>query len=289
MTLMKDKLQEAIEAKNNDIKTFIWKTAKKQDGTQDIINLADATEEQLNKFYKHCQSMLYSRDNINPGRVVLMDIIKEQRNKCNVELFLRKLESGEICANKKEYPRYLYLQDVRSYIDAHKEDFPSNELDTITIASCTGGLPREFERININDVLDGCLDNLGIFNNKHITFNFILSLGICLTPAELKEMEEKDDEGKLKNKLDVIKEKLNIKSSVRLKVKSNGLNFKELRAMLNLKTKKYSDLTTDQLTLLRNKVLFCLENEIKFHISQWEERIRQIELVAKTKGIQLHK
>ena len=57
--------------------------------------------------------------------------------------------------------------------------------------------------------------------------------------------------------------------------------------MINLKPKKYSALTTDQLVTLRNKVLFKLENEVKFHISQWEERIRQIELVAQTRGISL--
>ena len=39
----------------------------------------------------------------------------------------------------------------------------------------------------------------------------------------------------------------------------------ELRAMVNLKPKKYSELTTDQLTVLRNKVLFKLENEVMFH------------------------
>ena len=57
--------------------------------------------------------------------------------------------------------------------------------------------------------------------------------------------------------------------------------------MVNLKPKKYSALTTDQLITLRNKVLFKLENEVKFHIEQWEERIRQIELVAQSRGITL--
>lgn len=278
---------EAIEAKNNDTKSFVWKFARKADGTQEEVHLVDATPEQLNAFYKHCKSMLYSEDKLNPGRHVLLKIIEEQRKKCNVELFLRKLESGSICSDNRPYPRHLYIQDIRSYMNSHKEDFPSNELKEISISSISGGLPREFGRISIDEVLNGCLDQLGYFDNKHITFSFILNLGVYLTPTEMKEFDEKDKDGNTRSKLEVIKERLGIKSSVRLTVKPTGLNFNELRAMVNLKSKKYSDLTTDQLTVLRNKVLFRLENEVMFHIEQWEERMRQIELVAKERGITL--
>lgn len=287
MTVMREKLMEAIEAKNNDTKSFVWKLARKSDGTQEEIRLVDATPEQLNSFYKHCKSMLYSEDKLNPGRYVLLKIIDEQRRKCNVELFLRKLESGSLCSDGKPYPRHLYIQDIRAYMNTHKEDFPSDELNDIPIAAITGGLPREFERISIEEVLDGGLDRLGHFDNKHITFSFILNMGVYLTPAEMKEFDEKDKDGNTRSKLEVIKERLNIKPTVRLTVKPTGLNFNELRAMVNLKPKKYSDLTTDQLTVLRNKVLFRLEDEVQFHIEQWQERMRQIELVANERGITL--
>ena len=287
MTVMREKLMEAIEAKNNDTKSFVWKLARKADGTQEEIRLLDASEEQLNTFYKHCKSMLHSEDKLNPGRYVLLKIIEEQRRKCNVELFLRKLESGSICSDNKPYPRHLYIQDIRSYMNTHKEDFPSNELKEISISSISGGLPREFGRISIDEVLNGCLDQLGYFDNKHITFSFILNMGVYLTPEEMKEFDVKDKDGNTRSKLEVIKERLGIKPSVRLTVKPTGLNFNELRAMVNLKSKKYSDLTTDQLTVLRNKVLFRFENEVMFHIEQWEERMRQIELVAKERGIML--
>lgn len=288
MTVMKDKLMQAINAKNNDIKSFVWKYPRKSDGTQEEIRLVDATPEQLQQFYNHCRSMLYSTNKQNPGRYVLLDIISEQRRKCNVELFLRKLESGEICADKKAYPRHLYMQDIRAYMNMHKEDFPANELNNISIAACTGGLPREFERISINEVFEGCFDGLGKFDNKHITFSFLLSLGIYLTPNELKEFDEKDKDGNTRSKLEVIKERLNIKSNIMLTVKPTGLNFAEFRAMLNLKPKKYSELTTDQLTALRNKVLFRLENEVQYHIEQWENRINQLKKVAESKGIVLN-
>ena len=285
--MLREKLTEAINAKNNDVKTFVWKLARKSDGTQEEIRLMDATPEQLNKFYKHCNSMLNSTDKLNPGRKVLLGIINEQREKCNVELFLRKLETGAICADGKGYPRYLYLQDLRAFIDSHKDQFPTNELKNISFAACTKGLPREFERISIDSVLSACLDTLGYFDNKHITFSFILNLGIYLTPAEMKEFTEKDKDGNTRSKLEIVKERLNINPTVRLTVKPSGLNFTELRAMIGLRPKKYSELTTDQLSTLRNKVLFRLENEVMFHIEQWEERIRQIELVAQSRGITL--
>ena len=130
-------------------------------------------------------------------------------------------------------------------------------------------------------------DNKTDFDNKHITFSFILNMGVYLTPSEMKEFDEKDKDGNTRSKLEVIKERLNIKNTVRLTVKPTGLNFNELRAMVNLRPKKYSELTTDQLMVLRNKVLFRLENEVLFHIDQWEERIRQLKLVAENRGITL--
>lgn len=287
MTMLREKLTEAINVKNNDVKTFVWKLARKSDGTQEEIKLMDATPEQLNKFYAHCNSMLYSTDKINPGRKVLLKLINEQRDKCNVELFLRKLESGAICNDGRDYPRYLYFQDLRKFLDNNKEQYPSSELKNISIASFTPGLPREFGRISIDTVLSACLDTLGFIDTKHITFSFILNLGIYLTPAEMKEFDEKDSEGNTRSKLEVIKERLNINPNVRLTVKPSGLNYTELRAMIGLRPKKYSELTTDQLLTLRNKVLFRLENEVMFHIEQWQERIRQITMVAEARGIKL--
>lgn len=287
MTVIGDKITEAKELKSNNLNSFVWKLAKKSDGTQEEVRLMDATPKQLNDFYNHCISMLYSQNKSNPGRCVLLKLINEQRRKCNVEIFLRKLETGEICADGKPYPRHLYIQDIRAYMNAHKEEFPSDELKEISIAACTGGLPREFERISIDEVLDGGLDNLGYFNNKHITFSFILSLGVCLTPEELKEFDEKDSEGNTRKKPEVIKEHLGLPNNTFISIKSGGLSYKQLRAMLSLKPKKYSELTTDQLLTLRNKVLFKLEDEVQFHRDQWLERKSQIEKVAKSRDIEL--
>jgi hypothetical protein len=172
-------------------------------------------------------------------------------------------------------------------LNKNRDIFPQDKLKELSISLITGGLPREFERLNIASVIDGCLDQLGILDNKHITFSFILNLGVFLTPEEMKEFTEKDKDGNTRSKLEVIKERLGIKPDIRLTVKPTGLNYSELRAMLKLRPAKYSVLTTDQLMTLRNKVLFRLEQEVNFHIAQWEERIRQIKLVAQARDIKL--
>lgn len=286
MSVIKEKLTEAIEAKKNDIKSFVWKLARQADGTQPEIKLMDATPEQLNQFYKHCNSMLYSKNKLNPGRYVLLDIIKEQREKCNIELYLRKLKDG-VLTNGDSYPRHLYCQDILNCIQMNKDLFPQNELKNISITAITGGVPKEFSRLSIDSVISGCLDQLGYFDAKHITFTFILSFGIYLTSEELREFTEKDKDGHVRDRIEVIKERLNLKPNVHLSIKPTGLNYNELRAMLQLRSKKYSELTTDQLTTLRNKVLFKLEQKVNYHIDMWEEKIRQIEKVAEVRDIKL--
>lgn len=286
--ILKEKLTEAINAKNNDIKSFVWKFKKQSDGTQPEILLIDATPEQLKSFYDQCNSMLYNTDKKCPGRYILLDLIREQRDKCNIELFLRKIESGSITADGRGYPKFMYWQSILDFKKRNPDYFIEHDFESTPISICTGKLPREFENISIGSVMNACLDQLGTFDNSHITFNFILKMGICLTPEELKEFTEKDEKGNKKSKLELIKSRLGIKNTVKLIVKPGGLNFSEFRAMVNLRRfKKYSELTTDQLTVLRNKVLFKLEQEVYYHISQWEERLSEIKKVAESRGISL--
>lgn len=288
MTMMREKLTAAINAKNNDVNSFIWKYARNKDRIQETIRLMDATPAQLQSFYNHCMSMLYSKDKQNPGRYTLLDLIKEQREKCDTEVFLRKLELGTLIPNNNEkYPRYLYRQDIREFMNNNKEHFPTTELKNIPISHLPGHTPKEFQRISISSILDGCMDNLGIMNAKHITFTFILNLGVYFTPDEMRELTEKDAEGNIRSKLEVVKERLRIPSKVRLTVKPTGLSYNELRSMINLKSKKYSELTTDQLNILRKKILFFLEQEIDYHIQIWEQKIKEINAVCKERGITL--
>lgn len=291
-TVLGDKFVEAINAKNNDIKTFVWKGAKELvngEKVQNEIRLVDATPEQLNKFYAHCKSMLYSNDKVNPGRYVLLDIIKEQRAKCNAELYLRYLEDGNPENGRDRYPRFQYLQDLKAFLNNNKELFPREVLSETLITETTTGIPAEFSDLSIDLVLDACLDTLGRFEKKHITLNFITKMGLWFEPQEMKDLTEKDETtGKVRDRLEVIKERLNLKSSTKLRLDPKGLNYCEFRAMILLKGKKYSALNTDQLLALRNKVLFRLEEEVAFHASQWETRMDQIRKVAESRGIVLN-
>ena len=285
-------LGSLLKAKKNDVNSFVWKGPREivnGEKVQEEMRLMDASEEQLNRFYSHCKSMLYSNDKNNPGRYVLLDIIKSQREKCNAELFIRFVENHYLPTDRDKYSRFTYLQSMKECLANNKEALPKEVWKTTPITSINDGVPEEFQFLNIDVVISACLDSLGVFERKHITLNFLAKMGVWFTQQEMKDLTERDSEGKIRNRIDVIKERLNIKSSVGLHVDPKSmLNYSELRSMLNLKTKKYSDLTTEQLLVLRNKVLFKLEDEVQYHISQWEERIRQIKLVAKEKGYYLN-
>ncbi len=289
MTVFGDKFVEAMNAKNNDIRTFVWKGAKEivnGEKVQTEIRLVDATPEQLNKFYQHCKSMLNSNDKVNPGRYVLLDIIKEQRVKCNAELYLRYLEDGNPENGRMRYPRFSYLQDLKELLHNNKEVIPHEAFGNTPITAVTRGIPEEFTNLSIDLVLDACLDTLGRFEKKHITLNFISKMGLWFEPQEMKDLTEKDETtGKVRDRLEVIRERLNLKDTTKLRLDPRGLSYSEFRAMVSLKSKKYSDLTTDQLLVLRDKVLFRLEDEVNFHASQWETRMEQIKKVAESKGI----
>lgn len=156
MTLLKERLEEAIASKNADVNNFIWKGAKKEvngEIVQEEIKLVDATPEQLEKFYHHCKSMLYNNDKQNPGRYVLIDIIKDQIARCNCELFLRWLEQ------EKGKPRFNFLSDIRTVLDNNKDTITDTKV--IPISEIVGGCPDEYKNLPINLVLDGLLDRLG--------------------------------------------------------------------------------------------------------------------------------
>lgn len=279
--MIKEKLAAAIAKKNNDINTFVWKGRKVEVNgqlVQDEKKLVDCSEDELRTFYKHCDSMLYNTSKECPGRYVLLDIIEDQRVRCNAELFLRWLEQ------EKSTPRFTFLSSLRVFLDNNKG------IDTKNVfisEALVGGCPAEFARLPIDIVLEGCLDKLGKFNKQHITLTFILKQGLWFTQQESKDLTEKTPSGEFREKAEVAKERLGLKPSVNLYMTPKGLSFAQLRAMVNLKSKKYSELTTPQLETLRNRILFSLEDEVKFHIGQWEPRKNQIKMVCDAKGYTL--
>lgn len=279
--MMKEKLAEAIARKNNDINNFVWKGRKVEvDGqlVQEEKRLIDCSSGDLLRFYEHCESMLYNDSKEFPGRYILLHIIEDQRNRCNVELFLRWLEQ------EKGMPRFTFLSSLRMFLDNNKE---IDTKETFISEAVMGNCPGEFAKLPIDSVLEGCLDKLGKFNKQHITLTFILKQGLWFTQEESKDLTEKCLDGTFREKADVVRERLGLKPTANLYMTPKGLSFAQLRAMVNLKSKKYSELTTPQLETLRNRVLFSLEDEVKFHISQWEARKAQIKLVCEAKGFTL--
>ncbi len=279
--MMKEKLVAAIAKKNNDVNTFVWKGRKievNEQYVQEEKKLMDCSEQELKSFYNHCESMLYNDNKEYPGRYVVLNIIKDQRERCNTELFLRWLEQD------KGIPRFTFLPSLRAFLDNNTDIDPK---ETFISEALVGDCPAEFARLPIELVLEGCLDKLGKFVKQHITPAFIFRQGLWFTQQESKELTEKTDKGEYREKAEVAKERLGLKSTVNLYMTPKGLSFTQLRAMVNLKSKKYSELTSIQLETLRNRILFSLEDEIKFHINQWETRKNQIKMVCDAKGYTL--
>lgn len=279
-TLLKRRMEEAIEKKSSDVTSFMWKGVKTLDADgkyrQNEKRLVDMNEYDLNVCYDHCKKMLFNKDLQNPGRYVVLDLISEQKDKCGAELFLRYVEQ------EHNLSRYTLMNHISTFKKTNKDYFKDR---TGILKDMFSSLPSHFEDLSLDLITDGCLDRLGAFNKKHITRTFILKQGIWLTPTESKELMA---DSQTTDRLDIIRENLNLKEVEKLYINSKGINFTQMRAMLGLKpNKKYSDLTTNQLDTLRNRILFNLEETVKNHIYSWEKRMEEIEKVAEHNNYKL--
>ena len=284
MTVLGDKLGEALSAKANDINNFVWK-GPKVNGVQEEIRLVDADFYQLQKFYNHCNEMLYNKDSKYPGRVVLKDIVQDQIQRCRAELLIRWLRS------EKQYTTTNCLEDLRAIISNNKEELTQEVIKTYAIGNIMNGLPIEFERVPISLVMDACLDSLGVLDNSHLTLNFIVKMGLWFTPQEMQKpvadggLYKKDPEtGKAVNRLEVVTKELRLNPSISLRIDNTGLSYAEFRSMCRLKRDKYANLTSDQLRLLSNKVLYRFQDQCEMQAKQWQDKIEEILKVAESKG-----
>lgn len=284
MTVLGDKLGEALSAKANDINNFVWK-GPKVNGVQEEIRLVDADFYQLQKFYNHCNEMLYNKDSKYPGRVILKDIVQDQIQRCRAELLIRWLRS------EKQYTTTNCLEDLRAIISNNKEELTQDVIKTYAIGNIMNGLPIEFERVPISLVMDACLDSLGVLDNSHLTLNFIVKMGLWFTPQEMQKpvadggLYKKDPEtGKAVNRLEVVTKELRLNPSISLRIDNTGLSYAEFRSMCRLKRDKYANLTSDQLRLLSNKVLYRFQDQCEMQAKQWQDKIAEILKVAESKG-----
>lgn len=282
--MIKEQLVKVLNNKLEDPNNFIWKGEKiifGQGTIQEEIKLMDAEPEDLNKFYNYCNVMLYNDDYNNLGRYKILNIIKEQLLKCRVELCLRTLEQDE----ENPIPKYMLNLQIQELLS--RGENKNISLEHVKFGDITKNIPYEYKDLPVTEIIDGCTDKLGTFNRKYLKLAFILKQGIWLTEQEKKELTEYNSDGTEKNKIDVIREIFNINKNIKFNVNPKGLSYAQFRAAYNLKNKKYSELTTEQLLVLRNKILFNLETEINYHIKQWEKRKSQIEIVCKLRNIDL--
>ena len=287
-SVLGDALQKALDAKKNDYSNFIWKGEKRKEGdkyVQESEKISEMSPERLKECWNHCEKMLRNDDPKHLGRYNVLEEVTSQINKCNTELLLRYFENTyQKRENGIATKRFSLMISLRQFQNNNPE---ITDLSSIPFVKITENLPDEFSDISISDVLDGCTDNLGAFNKQHLTMTFITKMGLWFTKAE--ENELKGNNNSNTERLRVAKERLHLPTKLILRFSEKGLSYHEMRAMLTLpKKQKYSDMTTEQLVTLRNKVLLRLSREIDGHIFSWKRLQKQIELVAKSKNIDLN-
>lgn len=284
-TVLGDALKKAMDTKKNDYSAFVWKEEKKKEGNklvQDSIRIIDMSPEQLKRCYEHCDKMLNNEDPKHLGRYNVLEEINDQINKCNVELLLRYFENSYLKDNREDIKRKSLWLSLRKLMANNPE---ISDWSIVPITKISSNLPSEFNDINVADVMDGCIDYLGILDKQHITMTFITKMGLWFNKAEESELKGTSNVDRLR----IAKEKLHLPEKLNLKFSEKGLSYHEMRSMLILpKKQKYSDMTTKQLTVLRDKVLLRLQREIDGHIFNWKRLKKQIELVASSKGVNLH-
>ena len=293
-SVLGDALQKALDAKKNDYSNFVWKGEKRKEGdkyVQESEKISEMSPERLKECWNHCEKMLRNDDPKHLGRYNVLEEINKEIEKCNVELFLRYLENKYLVRdNYNPTPRFKMMIAIKEFIKNSNEEAESRGINldwkTLSVNHLrNGNFPTEFQDVNISDALEGCIDQLGAFNKQHLTMTFITKMGLWFTKSEENELKGNSNMEKLKS----AKERLNLPSKLVLRFSEKGLSYHEMRAILTLpKKQKYSDMTTEQLVTLRNKVLLRLSKEIDSHIYSWKRLQKQIELVAKSKGINLN-
>ena len=273
-------LQTAL-SKADNTSNYLWK-GPKVNGIQKEVKLIDCSEEELKHFLDHCNQMLYNKNEKNPGRLVLLDIVNDQIMRCRAELLIRWLRS------EKNFTYTQCFEAVRTIINKNRAEIPN--IEQYSIGQVMDGIPTEYTRIPITLVQSACLDGLGLFNNSHLTLNFILRLGIWLTQKEMQTpypdgLYIKDPvTGKAQNRLELIKKELHLNPNINLKIVDTGLSYAEFRSMCRLRRDKYANLTSDQLRLLSNKVLYRFQEQCELQAKQWMDKKAEILEVAKVKN-----
>lgn len=278
MTDFGDTLNKAIETSKErartDINNLVWKY---KNGTSK--RLMDMDQDELQKCYDHCNSMLYSKTKTTPGKYVIKQIINRTYENVNAELFMRYI------LHEVNLEMFKTNKDLFDFIIAQKSSLNLKDSDYVTTIFTS--VPTIFEKVTIDRLLSACFDKLDALNRKIISDKFIVSQGIWLTNEEKKELQEFVD-GKQRDFMDVIKERLILNNSLKLRIDRKGLSYNEFRSLVKLdQYPKISSLPTATLTLLRDKILLLLDYDVEYHIAKWENLMSNIKKVAEKKNFVL--
>ena len=269
-----DKLKQAIEKRTNSVENWTW-----MDKNGNSVRLIDMTDEELQHSYNHTLDMLYRKSNFKYGKLEVRKNIQKIHESCNSELLRRYLQY-ELAVDM-----FKTNKDLLDFIMKFKEANHVTNEDNITVMF--SNLPKEFETLTIGDLIKACLDTCEPINRKLISNDFIMSLGIWLTEDEKRDLTEYDENGKLRPWVEVMKERLFIDGGY-FRVTPTGLNYSELRNLLNLESRsRVSSTPSDTLYLLRDKILLLLDNDLEYHIKKWEGLKEQIEKVAESRNLVL--
>lgn len=276
MTDFGDTLNRAIETSKErartDVNNLVWKY---KNGTSK--RLMDMDNDELQKCYDHCNSMLYSKAKVTPGKYTIKQIINRTYENVNAELFMRYI------LHELNLEIFKTNKDLFDFIIAQKSSLNLKDSDYVT--TIFTNVPTIFEKVTIDRLLSACFDKLDALNRKIISDKFIVSQGIWLTNEEKKELQEFVD-GKQRDFVDVIKERLVLNNSLKLRIDRKGLSYNEFRSLVKLdQYPKISSLPTATLTLLRDKILLLLDYDVEYHIAKWENLISNIKKVAEKKDV----
>lgn len=265
------KLQEAITARDNDINSFVWK-----DRTGNTVRLMDMDQNELKKCYRHCVQMLTNKDLYRPGKLEVRKNIQKCWDSCNTELFARYLFHE---ADQDVIKTAKHLLD---YINTHRANNEVSLEDSITVFF--NNVPPIFESVTVGKLMDYCFDKLDVLNRKMISDKFIYAQGIWLTEEEKKDLTEYNN-GKIRNRMEVVKERLCLHPDTPLRISPTGLSFAEFRSLVQLPAlPKITSLSTIALKTLRDKILLLLDNDLDYHIAKWNKFKENIERVAEYKN-----
>lgn len=104
----------------------------------------------------------------------------------------------------------------------------------------------------------------------------------------MRDLTDYDEDGKIKDRREIIKERLFIASPVRLRINSEGFSYAELRSLIQMGDfPKVTSLPTIALKALRDKVLILLDADVDYHITKWTTLLNDIKRVAEYKNWQV--